>query len=58
MCIRDSLHPTTQVPEGERFGWGLEIRPIHYFKTPDTPEVAWEPPASQAAVAHSRGGFR
>ncbi|KRE21099.1 YciI family protein [Paenibacillus sp. Soil522] len=27
-----SLHPTTQVGEGEQFGWRLEIRPIHYFE--------------------------
>lgn len=27
-----SLHPTTQVPAGERLGWRLEVRPIHYFK--------------------------
>ncbi|MBL0385132.1 hypothetical protein JJB07_00610 [Tumebacillus sp. ITR2] len=27
-----SLHPTTQVAAGENFGWGIEIRPIHYFK--------------------------
>ncbi|APV48623.1 hypothetical protein BWI17_02335 [Betaproteobacteria bacterium GR16-43] len=39
-----SLHPATQVLDGERFGWGLEIRPIHYFKTPETPEVTWQPP--------------
>ncbi|MBB6732942.1 YciI family protein [Cohnella zeiphila] len=30
-----SLHPTVQVSEGERFGWGIEIRPIHYFKAGD-----------------------
>ncbi|MCD7036420.1 YciI family protein [Metabacillus sp. GX 13764] len=27
-----SLHPTIQVAEGERLGWRLEIRPVHYFK--------------------------
>lgn len=27
-----SLHPTTRIDEGERFGWRVEIRPIHYFK--------------------------
>lgn len=27
-----SLHPTTQVSAGERFGWGIEIRPIHYLE--------------------------
>ena len=27
-----SLHPTTQLDEGEEFGWRLEIRPIHYFE--------------------------
>ncbi|WP_062233540.1 YciI family protein [Fictibacillus sp. FJAT-27399] len=26
------LHPTTQVRAGEQFGWGIEIRPIHYFE--------------------------
>ena len=29
-----SLHPTTQVGAGERLGWRLEIRPIHYFEMP------------------------
>lgn len=43
-----SLHPATQVLAGEPFGWGLEIRPIHYFKTPETPEVTWQPPAPAA----------
>ena len=33
-----SLHPTTQVNVGEEFGWGIEIRPIHYFENRD-PEV-------------------
>lgn len=27
-----TLHPTTQVEAGERFGWRIEIRPIHYFE--------------------------
>ncbi|MBB6669478.1 YciI family protein [Cohnella nanjingensis] len=27
-----SLHPAIQVSAGERFGWGIEIRPIHYFE--------------------------
>ncbi|MEV5028803.1 YciI family protein [Paenibacillus sp. LPE1-1-1.1] len=27
-----SLHPTTQVGAGEQLGWGIEIRPIHYFE--------------------------
>lgn len=27
-----SLHPAVQVGAGERFGWRIEIRPIHYFK--------------------------
>ena len=27
-----SLHPTTQVSAGEKFGWRIEIRPIHYFE--------------------------
>lgn len=26
-----TLHPTTQMAEGEQFGWRLEIRPIHTF---------------------------
>ena len=26
-----SLHPTTRMDEGERLGWRLEIRPIHYL---------------------------
>lgn len=30
-----SLHPTTQVSVGEEFGWGIEIRPIHYFENRD-----------------------
>lgn len=29
-----ALHPTTHVLKGEKFGWCLEIRPIHYFKAP------------------------
>ncbi|BFT72643.1 YciI family protein [Paenibacillus sp. P36] len=28
-----SLHPTVQVASGEQFGWGIEIRPIHYFES-------------------------
>jgi len=40
-----SLHPATQVMAGEPYGWGLEIRPIHYFKSLDTPDVAWQPPS-------------
>lgn len=28
-----SLHPTAQVSKGEEFGWSIEIRPVHYFKT-------------------------
>jgi len=39
-----SLHPATQVIAGAPFGWGLEIRPIHYFKSLDTPDVTWRPP--------------
>lgn len=27
-----STHPTTQVSQGEEFGWRIEIRPVHYFK--------------------------
>ncbi|MBT2679930.1 hypothetical protein J7E38_13025 [Bacillus sp. ISL-35] len=30
-----SLHPTVQVVAGEQFGWGIEIRPIHYFESRD-----------------------
>lgn len=30
-----SMHPTIQVGAGEQFGWGIEIRPIHYFKLKD-----------------------
>jgi hypothetical protein len=26
-----SLHPTTRVSAGERLGWRLEVRPVHYF---------------------------
>ncbi|MFD2614535.1 YciI family protein [Paenibacillus gansuensis] len=33
-----SLHPAVQVDAGERFGWRIEIRPIHYYKT-STPEA-------------------
>ena len=43
-----SLHPATQVLAGETFGWGLEIRPLHYFKSLDTPGVAWQPPPPSA----------
>ena len=28
-----ALHPTTQLPVGERLGWRYEIRPIHYFES-------------------------
>ena len=28
------LHPTTQVPDGERLGWRMEVRPVHYFHAP------------------------
>ncbi|SFF17765.1 Uncharacterized conserved protein [Paenibacillus catalpae] len=34
-----SLHPAVQVGEGERFEWGIEIRPIHYFKGEN--ETVW-----------------
>lgn len=27
-----SLHPVLQVAAGEKLGWRMEIRPIHYFK--------------------------
>ncbi|UVI30711.1 YciI family protein [Paenibacillus spongiae] len=27
-----SLHPAVQVGAGEQLGWGIEIRPIHYFE--------------------------
>lgn len=26
------LHPTTRLDEGEAWGWGIEIRPLHYFE--------------------------
>lgn len=26
-----SLHPTTRVSAGERLGWRLEVRPVHYL---------------------------
>ena len=26
-----SLHPSAQLDAGEKFRWGIEIRPIHYF---------------------------
>ncbi|WP_082232077.1 YciI family protein [Halobacillus massiliensis] len=28
-----ALHPTIQVKAGEQFDWGIEIRPIHYWKS-------------------------
>lgn len=28
-----SLHPAVQIGAGEQFGWGIEIRPIHYFES-------------------------
>jgi hypothetical protein len=33
-----SLHPTAQVSAGQQFGWGIELRPIHYFEM-DEPKV-------------------
>jgi len=33
-----SLHPTVQMGAGEQFGWGIEIRPIHYFESRDYPK--------------------
>lgn len=30
-----SLHPAVQLGAGEQFGWGIEIRPIHYFESRD-----------------------
>lgn len=27
-----SLHPVGQVADGEKFGWGMQIRPVHYFR--------------------------
>lgn len=30
-----SLHPAVQISAGEQFGWGIEIRPIHYLKKED-----------------------
>lgn len=32
-----SLHPAVQLDSGEQFGWGIEIRPIRYFKENDYP---------------------
>jgi hypothetical protein len=29
-----SLHPSAQLDAGEKFRWGIEIRPIHYFEAP------------------------
>ena len=29
-----ALHPTTQIPEGELFGWRLEVRPVEYLGPP------------------------
>ncbi|MBM7564017.1 YciI family protein [Paenibacillus sacheonensis] len=31
-----SLHPALQIAAGEQFGWGIEIRPVHYFKGSET----------------------
>lgn len=28
-----SLHPSLQVRDGEQLGWGIEVRPVHYYKT-------------------------
>ncbi|REE94618.1 hypothetical protein A8990_101414 [Paenibacillus taihuensis] len=28
-----SLHPAVQIGAGEQFGWGIEIRPIHYYES-------------------------
>ncbi|NIK71376.1 YciI family protein [Paenibacillus sp. BK720] len=30
-----ALHPAVQVDDGEPFEWGIEIRPIHYYKGGD-----------------------
>jgi hypothetical protein len=27
-----SLHPALQLAEGERLGWRMEVRPLHYFE--------------------------
>lgn len=27
-----SMHPTTQVDQGEAYGWRTEVRPVHFFK--------------------------
>lgn len=43
-----SLHPTIQVRAGEQLGWGLEIRPVHYFALPQPPA---EPPVTGGARA-------
>lgn len=39
-----ALHPTIQVHAGEQLGWGLEIRPVHYF--------ALQPPPADLPVSH------
>ncbi len=30
-----SLHPAVQMAAGEQFGWGIEVRPIHTFESPE-----------------------
>jgi len=30
-----SLHPAVQMAAGEQFGWGIEIRPLHTFVSPE-----------------------
>lgn len=30
-----SLHPAVQMGVGEQFGWGIEVRPVHTFESPE-----------------------
>lgn len=43
------LHPTTQVADGERYGWTLEVRPIHHFRLAD---------AGSGAITSAQEGVR
>ena len=31
------LHPTTQVPAGEKLGWRMEVRPVHFLNGASLP---------------------
>jgi hypothetical protein len=33
------LHPTTQVPEGERLGWRMEVHAVHFLNGATLPVV-------------------